>query len=146
MPKAARLVAALAFAALGYLAAEVFKNTMPERTVWGYFNSISAVIGLLCGWGVMGGLVGRGYQAAIGFGLRTMVQAVLLVVIVFSIYEAVLRSTRMRYDGPMEAVLGMFQFTLEYLNKMATQPMVGTLLLGGILGGVAAEWANRRWK
>jgi hypothetical protein len=54
MPKAARLVAALAFAALGYLAAEVFKNTMPERTVWGYFNPISAVIGLLCGWGIIG--------------------------------------------------------------------------------------------
>lgn len=146
MPTAAKLVAALAFAVLGYLAAEVFKGTMPERTVWGYFTPVSAVIGLVCGWGVMGGLVGRGYQAAIGFGLRTMVQAVLLVVVVFSIYGAVLRSTKLSYDGPMEAVLGMFQLALEYLGKIATQPMMGTLLLGGILGGVAAEWANRRWK
>ena len=146
MPTAAKLVAALAFAVLGYLAAEVFKDSMPERTVWGYFNPISAVIGLMCGWGVMGDLVGRGYQAAMGFGLRTMVQAVLLVVVVFSIYEAVLRSTKLRYDGPMEAVLGMFQFALEYLGKMATPPMIGTLLLGGILGGVAAEWASRKWK
>jgi hypothetical protein len=146
MPTAAKLVAALAFAVLGCLAAEVFKGTMPERTVWGYFTPVSAGIGLLCGWGIMGGLVGRGYQAATGFGLRTMVQAVGLVVIVFSIYEAVLRSTKLRYDGPMEAVLGMFQLALEYLGKMATPPMIGTLLLGGILGGVAAEWANRRWK
>lgn len=146
MPTAAKLVAALAFAVLGYLAAEVFKGTMPERTVWGYFTPVSAVIGLVCGWGGMGGLVGRGYQAAIGFGLRTMVQAVLLVVVLFSIYGAVLRSTKLSYDGPMEAVLGMFQLALEYLGKMATPPMIGTLLLGGILGGVAAEWANRRWK
>jgi hypothetical protein len=146
MPTAAKLVAALAFAVLGCLAAEVFKGTMPERTVWGYFTPVSAGIGLLCGWGIMGGLVGHGYQAATGFGLRTMAQAVGLVVIVFSIYEAVKRSTKLRYDGPMEAVLGMFQLALEYLGKMATPPMIGTLLLGGILGGVAAEWASRRWK
>ena len=146
MPTAAKLVAALTFAALGYLAAEVFKASMPERTVWGYFSLISAGTGLLCGWALMGDLVGRGYRAAMGYGLRTMIQAVGLVVIGFSIYDAVLRSTKLRYDGPMEAVLGMFQFALEYLGKMATPQMIGTLLLGGILGGVAAEWANRRWK
>lgn len=146
MPTAAKLVAALAFAVLGYLAADVFKVAIPERTVWGYFNLICAMIGLLCGWRIMGDLVGKGYQAAMGFGLRTAVQAVVLVVITFSIYEAVLRSTKMRYDGPMETVLGMVELALEYLGKMATPPMIGTLVLGGILGGVMAEWANRRWK
>jgi hypothetical protein len=43
--------------ALGYLAAEVFKTALPERTVRGYFYPISAVTGLLCGWGVMGSWV-----------------------------------------------------------------------------------------
>jgi hypothetical protein len=46
----------------------------------------------------------------------------------------------------MEAVLGMFQFALDHLGKVATAPVIGTLLHGGILGGVAAERANRRWK
>jgi hypothetical protein len=94
----------------------------------------------------MGGLVGRGYQAAMRFGLRTMGQAEILVVMVFSIYEAVLRSAKLRCDGPMEAVLGMFRFALDHLGKMATAPVTGTPLLGGNLGGGAAEWANRRWK
>ena len=94
----------------------------------------------------MGGLVGRGYQAAMRFGLRTMGQAVILVVMVFSIYEAVMRSAKLRCDGPMEAVLGMFRFALDHLGKMATDPVTGTPLLGGNLGGGAAEWANRRWK
>lgn len=146
MPTAAKLVAALAFAALGYLAAEVFKVSMPERTVWGHFSLISAGTGLLCGWALMGDLAGQGYRAAMGYGLRTMIQAVGLLVIGFSIYDAVLRSTKLRYDGPMEAVLGMFELALDYLGKMATAPMIGTLLLGGVLGGVAAEWAGRRWK
>jgi hypothetical protein len=94
----------------------------------------------------MGDLVGRGCQAAMGFGLRTMGQAVLLVVMVFSIYQAVLRSAKLCCDGPMEAVLGMFRFALDPLGKMATAPVIGTLLHGGILGGVAAERANHRWK
>lgn len=81
-----------------------------------------------------------------GFGLRTMGQAVLLVMMVFSIYQAVLRSAKLHCDGPMEAVLGMFQFALDHLGKVATAPVIGTLLHGGILGGVAAERANRRWK
>ncbi len=145
MPTAAKLVADLAFAALGYRAAEVFKAAMPERTVWGGFNPVSAVIGLLCGRGIMGGLAGRGDQAAMAFGLRTMVQAVLPVVAGFSVYEAVLRSTRLRCDGPMEAVLGMVRFAPEDLAGMATPKMIGTRLLGGVPGGVAAEGANCRW-
>lgn len=146
MPTAAKLVAALAFALLGYLAAELFKDAMPERTVWGYFNLVSAGIGLLCGWIIMGDLVGHGYQASSGYGLRTMIQAVAWVIIAFSIYEAVKRSTKLRYDGPMEAVLGMFDLALEYLVKLGTAPMIGTLLLGGLLGGILAEWAHRNWK
>jgi len=94
----------------------------------------------------MGDLVGRGCQAAMGFGLRTMGQAVLLVVMVFSIFKAVLRSAKLRCDEPMEAVLGMFRFALDHLGKMATAPEIGTQLHGSILGGGAAEWATRRWK
>jgi len=146
MPTAAKLIAALAFAALGFVAAEVFKGTMPDRTVWGVFAPVSAAIGLVCGWAIMGDLVGKGYRAALGHGLRTTVQASVLVVIVFSIAEAVKLSTKLRYDGPMEAVLGMFQFALDYLAQMATLPMLATLSLGGRAGGVVAEWAGRRWK
>lgn len=146
MPTAAKLVAALAFALLGWLASEVFKDAMPERSVWGLFSPISAGVGLVCGWVIMGDLVGQGYQAAMGYGLRTMIQAVAVIVILFSIYEAVHRSTKLRYDGPMEAVLDMFNLALETLGRMGTAPMVGTLLLGGLACGVLAEWANRRWK
>ncbi|QLQ18429.1 MAG: TrgA family protein [Exiguobacterium profundum] len=32
---------------------------MPEGTQFGWFSEISAGIGFLCGWIVMGGLVGR---------------------------------------------------------------------------------------
>ncbi len=145
MPTAAKLVAAVAFAALAFFAAEIFKGAMPDRTVWGLFNPICAAVGALCGWFVMGGLAGHGYQAATGYGIRTAITCLFWVVILFSIYEAVKRSTKMRYDGPMEAVLGMFDLALEYLQLMVTAPMIAAVLLGGALAGALTEWAGRRW-
>jgi hypothetical protein len=94
----------------------------------------------------MGDLVGRVCQAAMGSGLRTMGQAAFLVVMVFSIFMAMLRSAKLRCDGPVEAELGMFRFAPDHLGKLATAPVTGTLLHGVIRGGGGAERANRRWK
>ncbi|MDN5788482.1 TrgA family protein, partial [Pseudorhodobacter sp.] len=69
MPTISKLVAAFAFAIVAAFAAELFKPQMPEGTQFGYFTVICAVIGLICGWRVMGNLVGRGYRAAMGYGL-----------------------------------------------------------------------------
>ena len=152
MPTAARLGAALAFAALGCFGLSGRRNVQDRHARAhrpGLFQPDQRGERPFVRLGdhrIMGDLVGRGCQAAMGFGLRTMGQAVLLVVMVFSIFQAVLRSAKLRCDGPMEAVLGMFQFALDPLGKMATAPVIGTLLHGGILGGVAAERANRRWK
>ncbi len=73
MPTAAKLVAAILFAALAFTAAEVYKIALPDRTVWGVFSPVCAVIGAFCGWFVMGRLVGHGYLSAMGYGLRTTV-------------------------------------------------------------------------
>jgi hypothetical protein len=146
MPTAAKLFSALAFAAAAYLAAEVYKLGVPERTVWGSFTLISAAIGSLCGWQVMGGLVGQGYRAAIGYGLRTMVTVVLWNLLVFSTYLVILRSMTKIYDRPMEALLGVFDLMIENAVPMADGVMIGTFLAGGVVSGVIAEWVGRRWK
>jgi hypothetical protein len=146
MPTAAKLVAAIVFAALAYLAAEVYKLGVPERTVWGLFGAICAAIGGLCGWFVMGRLAGRGYGAAMGYGLRTTVTFVFWIVLAFSTYQMILRSMSLRYGGPMEAIIGVFDLMIEYGQSMATGQLGATLLTGGILAGVVVEWAGRRWK
>jgi hypothetical protein len=146
MPTAAKLVAAIVFAALAYLAAEVYKVGVPERTVWGVFNVICAAVGALCGWFVMGRLAGRGYGAAMGYGLRTTVTFVFWIVVGFSIYQMILRSMNLRYGGPMEAIVGTFDLMIEYGQSMATGMMIATLLTGGVVAGAIVEWAGRRWK
>ncbi|MDT8853950.1 TrgA family protein [Paracoccaceae bacterium Fryx2] len=146
MPTAAKLFAAIAFAAVAFLAAELFKPAMPEGTRFGPFSLICAGLGAICGWVVMGKLTGRGYGQALGFGVRTSVTIAFWALLGFSLLEMVNRSTRMRYDGPMEALTGGLGLMLEYGQLMLTPPVVGCLLLGGALGGAMAEWAGKRWR
>jgi hypothetical protein len=146
MPTAARLVAALVFAAVSLLAASIYIPLLPEGTQARWFPAVSAAIGALTGWLVMGRLVGRGSTAAMGFGVRTAVTTVFWVGLLFSVREMVLRSMNLRYDGPMEAVTGTFDIALEYGLLLLDPQLLAVLGLGGLLGGLAAELAARRWR
>lgn len=145
MPTMTKLTAAVLFAAVAYLAAEAFKPGMPEGTQWGQFLPISAAIGLLCGWFVMGKLSGQGYRASAGYGVRTSVTLAVWALFIFSIVLMVRKAFRKRYDGPMEAVVDIFALMLEHGQIALTMPVLAVLGIGGVLGGLLSEWARRRW-
>jgi hypothetical protein len=71
MPTAAKLVSAVVFAALAYLVADLYVPGMPGSPAVGYLRPGCGLIGMLCGWMVMGRLVGKGMLAAAGSGFRT---------------------------------------------------------------------------
>lgn len=146
MPTAARLFAAAAFAAIGFFAAEVYKPGLPPETQFGRFTLICTLIGILCGWLVMGRLAGRGMRAAFGSGLRTSANMVFYAMLVFSVYEMVQRSLRKRYDGVFEAVIGTFDIALAYGAALLRPEPLIILVLGGIAGGALSEWSSRRWR
>lgn len=146
MPTAARLIAGVIFAAVAALAAHLFIPALPEGTQVGYLREISAGLGLICGWMIMGRLTGKGYGEAMGSGIRTAISIAFWALLGFSIYVMVDKSTRMLYDGPMAALLGTFDLMLGYGKMMLTPGVLGTLLIGGIIGGVLAEWGGRRWR
>lgn len=145
MPTAAKIVGAICFAIFGYFAAVAVKPVMPEGTQFGWFLEISAFIGLLNGWFVMGRLTGGGVRAGIGSGMRTSITVVVWALLFFSIYEMVKRSTKMRYDGPMEAVTAAFGLMLDYGRLLLTPEIIATVLIGGAIGGAVTEWAGKRW-
>lgn len=146
MPTAAKFVAALIFAAVGYLAAQAYIPTLPEGTQTRGFREICAFIGLLCGWMVMGRRVGKPLSEAVGSGILTSVIITFWAVLAFSVYEMIMLSIKQRYDGPMDAVLGVFELMLEYASSLPTQAILGTLLIGGVIGGVMSELAGRMWR
>lgn len=146
MPTAAKLFGAGAFAILGWISAHVFSAALPEGVQIGLLREIVAAIGLFCGWFVTGASAGKGYYAAMGGGIRGGITMVFFSLLGFSLYEMVLLSIKMRYDGPMEAVLGVFDLMLKYGKLMLTQETLGTLFGGSILGGWIAEYASRHWR
>jgi hypothetical protein len=144
MPTAAKLVSAVVFAALAYLVADLYVPGMAGNPVVGFLREGCALIGLLCGWMVMGRLVGRGMQAAAGSGFRTSATILFWCLLSFSVLEMVKQSTKKIYDGPMEAVLAIFDIMVKYGKFALTPEVLGTLAVGGMLGGVLAEWVSRR--
>ncbi len=145
MPTAAKLVAAVVFAIVGWIAADAYVPTLGEGYDAGPFRELVALIGLAVGWRVMGPDAGHGYQQAVGSGLKTAVVMVFFALLLFSVQQMISQSMNMRYDGPLEAVLDVFNVMLERALEMMTTQILGTLLVGGIIGGILTEKASKRW-
>ena len=145
MPTASKLAAAVAFALLGFLAAQTFIKYLPEGTPLRYFREITAAIGFIVGWLWMGKLTRKGYREAINSGMVTALILVFWALLVFSLYFMLKKSTRMMYDGPMEAVLGVFQLMFDYGKMLLVPDMLGVIFVGGMVAGLVTEWAGKRW-
>ncbi|WP_343082378.1 TrgA family protein [Ostreiculturibacter nitratireducens] len=145
MPTAAKLFGAFAFAAIAFFASNAVVPLLPEGARIGMFIPISTLIGAFCGWMVAGPSAGRGYGAALGGGARATLAIVFWCLVIFSGNEMVKMSIRHRYDGPMDAIVGAFEISLEYGRMILVPDVIGILLIGGMLGGLLVEWASRRW-
>ena len=145
MPTASKAAAGVWFAIVGFLAAEAYKPLMPPETQFGWFSVVCAVLGFLIGWWVLGPLAGRGRNAALGTGLRTSVTLLFWALVLFALREMILRSIDKRYSGPTQAVVGTLDIMLDHLRLMGDAVFLGTLAVGGLLGGLVVEWVARRW-
>lgn len=146
MPTVAKLVAALAFALVGWLAANAYVPLMPEGSAVGFLREIVAALGWVLGWFTLGPVMGKGYVDALSLGLRTSALLVFWALVGFSIYAMILRSTRMLYGDAGEALLDVPIQMMQYGKLMGDAAFIGILIVGGILGGWAAEFAAKRWK
>ncbi len=139
MPNAARLFAALIFAATGAGVAHVLNLVQFGLIVW-------ALCGLIVGWSVMGSLAGRGYRAAVGYGLRTSVTVVFWAMLILSMREMIRRAWLRQYGDPFEAIVAIFEIILvDGRDLIAAEPLA-VLVVGGIVGGLVSEFAGRRWR
>ena len=146
MPSAARLAGALCLGALGFYVSTLIIPLLPEGTDPGYFVWVNLVLGLLVGWMVIGTRMGRGWTPAINVGLTAVVVLVGWGLFIQGCNEMVALAMKNRYKGPFEAIVAVFEIAIEYALIMATVPVIGTLLIGGALTGIAAEIAQRNWR
>lgn len=147
MPTAAKLFAAVAFALVAAVAAHLYAQDLPEGRSAGLLREVSALVGLACGWVVMGGAAHRTRSRvdAMGTGIRTSLTIVVMVVLIFAIADVLGRAMKGRYKTPLDAILGVFEQALLLAPPLAQPDILGVLLLGGLIGGAVAHWAGRRW-
>lgn len=146
MPTAAKLVAALFFAALAWFTADLIKPLLPEGTAVGMFSPVSAAFGLIVGWTFTGKRIGRALGGGFGIGLTSSILLVFWVLLAFSGSEMIQHSLSKRYDGPVEALKSMMAIAVENLQMAAVPQVIGALVIGGLIGGWLTERAARRWR
>jgi hypothetical protein len=146
MPDAARLVAALSLALIAFVVSGLIMPLMPEGTNFGWFTYVNIVLGVLCGWIVMGKRAGRGITPAINNGLTGVAALVFWGLFVQGGYEMVRLAMRNRFDGPLDAFSVIFEIGLDYGITIFEPTVVLTLLAGAVLAGLATEFAWRSWR
>ncbi|SLN20962.1 hypothetical protein PSA7680_00777 [Pseudoruegeria aquimaris] len=146
MPTAAKLVASIAFALLAYFTSELVKPLLDEGTPTKWFSEGNTLIGLICGWKIMGPRGGEGTRAAIGVGLTTSAAMTAVAIFLHASIEMVKLSMRKSYDGPVEAVAAVFEISFEHALLIANPTILGTLAIGGIFCGFISNWAGRNWR
>ncbi|MFD3189744.1 TrgA family protein [Sedimentitalea sp. HM32M-2] len=146
MPNAARLVAAITLALLAFILSGLIMPLMPEGTGFGYFTHINMLLGVVVGWIVVGKRAGRGWTAAVNNGLTGIVALVFWGLFVQGAYEMMRQAMRNRFDGPFEAVLAIFEIGAKYALTLLAPSLIAAALIGGVLSGLATEYAWRRWR
>lgn len=146
MPTAARLVASVLMAILGYVLSDLIRPLMPEGTDFGLFNYVNAFLGLCVGWIVMGSRAGRGWVPGINNGLTGVAVLFIWGLAVHSSYEMFRLAMRNRYDGPMEALTAIFLIASEFGLVIATAPVLITALAGALIIGPLTDVAAKLWR
>ena len=145
MPTAAKMAAAFCLAAVAWHASELIRPLMPDGTDFGYFNYVNVGLGLLCGWFVIGTRVGRTYTESFSAGLTGMAALVFWGLFLQSFNEMLKLALQNRYTGPVEGLIAIFEIGIDFGSHLLDAKLIATLVIGGIVAGVVAEWASRRW-
>ncbi len=145
MPTAGKLAGAIFFAILAFILAGIYRFELERDYMPGSYYGMSMVIGLLCGWLVMGPRTHERRIETANSGLLTTVVMIVACLIYFSTLDMLRRATNQMYAGPLEAVTNIFQIAGDNVTRMASLQFVGTALVGGIICGLLAGQAGRRW-
>jgi hypothetical protein len=146
MPTGSKLMAAISFAVVGWVLANYYAMNMPDASAAGPIREVAALVGAIVGWKVMGPSVGKGYVEAAGAGIKTAVVLAICALFLLALSEMLSNSVKMRYDGALDAFLDVLQTMVKRSEALLSLGVAGTILFGGIVGGLLTENAGRRWK
>lgn len=145
LPTSAKLFGALGLAMTGFFNAAVMLPYLPAGTQVSGIGGVSASFGLLLGWRVIGMGPGHGMGRAAERGLRAAFYLIIWSTLFLGALQMLHKSTRGRYDGPIEALTDIFSQGLAMGFAVLQLDVVAVLFFGGILSAMLAEWAWKQW-
>lgn len=145
MPSAIRLAGFVVFAAMGWVVSEMIIPLMSEGTNPGGFSIYNAGLGGILGWVMMKPEVVKSPSGPMGAGVTTSVVIVFWGLFFYALAEMIKQSTRMRYDGPVEAVVNIFQIMMDYGIMIATPAVIIAIIIFGVFGGLFCGAVAKRW-
>lgn len=145
MPTAPKLIAGILFAALAWFVTDLFKPQLPAGTQMGWLSPVNAGVGFLMGWRIVGARAGGTLKAALGYALTTAAAIVFWCLFIWAAYLMVVQSTRMRYQGPIDALQDMGMMMVQYGQLLARPDILGSLLVGALVFGWITEEVARRY-
>ncbi|MEP3845112.1 MAG: TrgA family protein [Paracoccaceae bacterium] len=145
-PSAGNLVAGMCLMVVAFVVSGMIPSLLPEGTDMGYFTVVNLVLAFIVGWRTIGSRVGRGTTSAITIGLTGSIVLVFWALFVQACNEMTRLAMRNRYGDAFEALIAIFELMTEWFLLMLTAPVLGTLAVGGIISGLVAESAAKRWR
>ncbi|MDA7965268.1 TrgA family protein [Ruegeria sp.] len=146
MPTATRLVAAFCLLVVAFIVSSMIIANGEEGKSYGYFTYVNMIIGVVCGWKIMGKRAGRGWTAALNNGLTGMASLVFWGLFVQGTYEMFRQAMRNRFGGPFDALSAVFTLSVEFAQQLLVPEILWTLAIGAVVAGLASEEAWRRWR
>lgn len=141
-----KAVAGLGFAVTGYFSAEFYQQLLDEVHRGTWVSPLSAVLGFIVGWRVMGDMLGCDFRTAARRGIFTVSWFFIWAVVLFATADMIQRSMEKRYPNTGEAIGVVFEIMWQFTLRAADLKVVSTLVLGAMASGILAEMANRRWR
>jgi hypothetical protein len=145
MPTAARLTAAICFGALALAFAYMAQAYFAEARQPSYWFYLNGAMGVIVGWVIAGSRAGAGIGSGIGSGITAGIGVLFWVFFLMSFADMINKSMRNAYDGPVEAVVGVFEIMGDYAVQFAVIDLGILMLVGSIVSGLIVEFAGSRW-
>jgi hypothetical protein len=100
---------------------------------------------LSVGWGIVGTRAGNGVGGGVGNGITGGVARLFWVYFLMSFSDMINKSMRNAYDGPVEAVVGVFEIMGDYAVQFAYVDLGVLMIVGSVVSGLLAEFVAKRW-
>ncbi len=146
MPTAAKLVAGICFAIIGFLAALMFNATAETETGLGpSILTSAAIIGFLCGWVVLGRRPGLGGFESVASGIAAVIASLVFACILYGFSNFMSGLMHGAYASPMQALVSWLRVSVLLFVQTVTPSVWSILVLGGAIAGRLTGIANFRW-